>query len=42
MGLSKQDIYEIEKIAQNEKNELESFFDSIFKTDFFKEKKKKP
>lgn len=38
-GLSKQEIYEIEKISQNEKNELEKFFDSIFKTDFFKEKK---
>lgn len=38
-GLSNQDLYEIEKSAQDEKLALDAFFEAMFKTDFFKEKK---
>ena len=38
-GLTRQDLYEIEKSAQDEKQDLEAFFEAMFKTDFFQEKK---
>lgn len=41
-GISSKDLFEIEKNARNEKLVLEDFFETVFKTDHFKEANEKP